>query len=130
MVKNPRKKRDIDLSKIKWLYIKSYEELSNEYLKKTYLSKIWNPLTLDKISMVKQKFDQLRDKYEFNDYNEEFFKSKTSKILDFEEKLRKDFKEISKNLEIINKAVGELDKNIRLKMQENFSLIAKDDKEL
>ncbi len=130
MVKNPRKKRDIDLSKIKWLYIKSYDDLSNEYLKKTYLDRIWNPLNLDKISLIKEKFDELRNKYEFNEYNEKFFKNKTSKILDFEEKLREDFKEISKNLEIINKAIGELDKNLRQRMQENFSLMAKDDPDL
>lgn len=109
-----KKKPEADLAKIRSLFNKSMDELNKYYinnLKKFELLDFKNPeKVLEVIYIAKKKFRELSEAYEFNEPNKEFFKDKTAKLIDLEEKIRKENNldiiltvlEINKQIEILN----------------------------
>lgn len=85
-----KKKKDIDLSQIEGLFQRSRDTIRSKCTDESFNSRV-----LIEIEKIKRKFYTLKDKFEFNQHNEKTFNEKSAKILEFEEQLRKDAKEIN-----------------------------------
>ena len=116
-----KKKKDIDLATIKGLYYDEVEKIRKAYIfKDDGLTPRFPPSNWEAIEVLrgtKNKFIELKDKYNFNEYNESVFLNKTKKLLDFEEKIRSDVNDpellfmigkVNDMIEDINKKIVEL----------------------
>lgn len=118
------KKKDIDLKQIQNLYLKTYEKLKIIHLSippRKHCQFSYPKKSVEEIKKFKVKFTKLRDKYKFNEYNEEKFKTAVGKLLDFEKSVRRgDGIEINETLISINKLIDNLNNLILIKRKSQF----------
>jgi hypothetical protein len=110
------KKKEIDLKQIRNLYFKAVDRLSLIHLNVPKLRPYHYPRPLESIKEVekiKEKFGELKERYNFNYFNESDFNEKVGRILDFERELRKeDIKTIAEKISSINKLIVEFNEFI------------------
>lgn len=126
-----KQKREISTPKIKKVYFDGIERAGRAYHGQgqlTYLSYSNEP-TLSKLKKAKEDLSKLKDTHEFNKFNEGVLGEKAGRIIDCEEELFRADAEVQKNIEVANRLIKEINRQIALTRQgiyEKYFLDPKD----